>query len=154
MRTSLEARRGDQLMLGKPGLALLAFVVMAGLLSEGQAQTPSVTLKPSVVSPQMLGTAVTWTAAVQNAPSGHTYGYQFTVTFNGQAQMVQDFSPTATFTWVPHTVEGEYQVSVIVRDTTTAPYVLFAPVSANFTLLPWVTAPLAQAVNPTSHPLV
>ncbi len=77
------------------------------------------------------------------------------MTFNGQAQIVRDFSPTNTFPWVPHTVEGEYQVSVIVRDTTTAPYVVFAPVSADFTLLPWVTAPLAAGVvNPTSHPLV
>ena len=154
MRTFLEARRGDRLMFRKLGLGVLALVVMVGLPSEGRAQTPSVTLTPSVASPQKLGTPVTWTAAVQNPPAGHTYGYQFTVTFNGQAQIVRDFSPTNTFPWVPHTVEGAYQVSVVVRDTTTAPFVLFAPVSANFTLLPWVTAPLAQAVNPTSHPLV
>ena len=141
-------------MLGKLGLGVLALIVMVGLPSEGRAQNPSVTLTPSVASPQMLGAPVTWTAAVQSPPAGHTYGYQFTVTFNGQAQIVRDFSPTNTFPWVPHTVEGEYQVSVIVRDTTTAPYVVFAPVSANFTLLPWVTAPLTQAVNPTSHPLV
>jgi hypothetical protein len=107
-----------------------------------------------VASPQKLGTPVTWTAAVQNPPTGHTYGYQFSVTFNGQAQIIQDFSPTASFLWVPHTVEGAYKVSVIVRDTTTAPYSLFAPVSANFALQPWVTAPMTQAVNPTTHPLV
>src|SRR5271163_4472786 len=155
MRTSLEARRGDRVLLGKPGLGMLALAMMFGLPSALRAQSPSVTLTPSVASPQMLGTSVTWTAAVENAPSGHTYGYQFTVTFNGRAQMVQDFSPTAAFTWVPYTVEGEYQVSVIVRDTTTAPYTYFAPVSVNFTLMPWVTAPLAAgAVNPTANPLV
>ena len=54
------------------------------------------------------------------------------MTFNGQAQIVRDFSPTETFTWVPHTVEGTYQFSVVVRDTTTMPYVLFAPVSCDF----------------------
>src|SRR5271170_1956506 len=145
---------GNRLTLHKIGLGLLAFVVMVPLAAWA-TNPPSVTLTPSVASPQMLGTPVTWTAAVQNAPAGHTYGYQFSVTYNGQAQIVSDFSPTATFTWVPHTVEGAYQFSVVVRDTTTAPYVFFAPVSVNYDLLPWVTTPLtAGAVNPTAHPLV
>ncbi len=153
MRTSLEVRRGNQLMFRKLGLAVLAFVVMIGLPCMGLAA--SVTLTPSVASPQKLGTPVTWTATVQSAPTGHMYDYQFSVTFNGQSQIVRDFSPTATFPWVPHTVEGAYQVSVVVRDITAAPFVLFAPVSASFTLQPWVTAPLAAgAVNPTTHPLV
>jgi hypothetical protein len=119
------------------------------------ARAASVILTPSVSSPQMLGTPVTWTAAVMNAPAGHTYGYQFAVTYNGQTQILSDFSTTPTFTWVPHTVEGVYQFAVVVRDTTTSPYVLFAPVSVNFTLQPWVTTPLATGtVNPTTHPLV
>jgi hypothetical protein len=91
---------------------------------------------------------------VQNAPTGHTYGYQFSVTFNGGTQIVQDFSSVATLLWVPHTVEGAYTVSVVARDTTTAPFSRFAPVSKSFTLQPWVTAPNTQAVNPTTHPLV
>ena len=155
MHLSIVAWRGNRIMLGKLGLAVLALVVMAGLPPEGRAQTTFVTLRQSVASPQKVGTPVIWFAVVQNAPTGHTYGYQFTVTFNGQAQIVRDFSPNSGFTWVPNTVEGDYQVSVIVRDTTTTPYVLFAPVSANFTVLPWVTATLAAGtVNPTSHPLV
>ena len=151
MHRSIVAWLGNRVILRKVGLGVLAFAVMVGLPSEGRA----ITLTPSVASPQMLGTPVTWTAAVQNPVAGDTYDYQFSVTFNGQTQVVQDFSPTATFTWVPHTVEGAYQFNVIVRNITTAPYGLFAPVSANFNLLPWVTAPLAAgAVNPTSHPLV
>ena len=98
---------------------MLALIVMAGLPFEGLAQTVSLT--PSVASPQKLGTHVTWTAAVQNPLSGHTYGYQFSVTFNGHAQIVRDFSPTKTFLWVPNTVEGAYQVSVVVRDITASP---------------------------------
>ncbi len=155
MRTCIVARLGNWVMFRKLCLVTLAFVVMVGLPSVGRALAPSVTLTPSVASPQMLGTQVTWTAAVLNAPTGHTYGYQFRVTYSGQAQIVRDFSPTAVFTWVPHTVEGAYQVSVIVRDTTTTPYVLFAPVSVSFTLQPWVTAPLAAgAVNATPNSLV
>ena len=113
------------------------------------------TLTPSKASPQMLGTQVTWTAAVQSPASGHTYDYQFTVTFNGQAQVVSDFSPTNFYVQTPYNVEGAYQMSVVVRDITTAPYVVFAPVSGTFTFTPWVTAPLAEGtVNSTIHPLV
>jgi arylsulfate sulfotransferase len=147
---------GNRATLRKLGLCVLAFVAAFGLPMAGRAATPaSVTLKPSVTSPQKLGTPVTWTATVQNASSGHTYGYQFSVTYNGQTQILSDFSPTPTFTWVPHTVEGAYDFNVVVRDITTTPFTLFAPVSVGFQLLPWVTAPLAAGViNPTSHPLV
>ncbi len=153
MRTFLEARRG-QLLLRKLGLAVLTLVVMAGLPSAARALTTSVTLTPNVASPQKLGTHVTWTATVQNPVSGHTYEYQYTVTLNGQSQIVRDFNPINTFVWYPFTVEGAYQVSVVVRDTTTSPFSLFAPVSATYNLTPWVTSAGTQAVNPTNHPLV
>src|SRR5271170_3430976 len=100
MHTSIVVWLENRVILRKLGLAVLALAVMAGLASEGRAQ---ITLTPSVASPQKLGTPVTWTAAVTSPPTGHTYDYQFSVTFNGQTQMVQDFSPTTTFTWVPHT---------------------------------------------------
>src|SRR5277367_6631890 len=100
MRVSFETRRGDGLMLRSLGLTALAFVVMVGLPSAARAT--SVTLTPSVASPQKLGTPVTWTATVQSPVSGHTYDYQFSFTFNGQKQIVNDFSPTNTFTWVPY----------------------------------------------------
>src|SRR5271155_2456747 len=103
MRTSFEARCGDRVMLRKLCLGVLAFAVMLGLPSAARAQT--VTLTPSVASPQMLGTPVGWTATVQSPVSGHTYDYQFSVTFNGQKQIVRDFNLPNTFTWVPHTVE-------------------------------------------------
>ena len=93
MRTSIVAWLGNRVMLRKLGLGVLAFVVMIGLISEGRAQAASVTLTPSVASPQMLGTPVTWTATVQSAPSGHTYDYQLAVTFNGQAQIVKTSAP-------------------------------------------------------------
>lgn len=153
MRTSIVASREYRGTLCKLGLGVLAFVVMFGLPSVGQAQT--VALAPSVSSPQKLGIPVTWTATVQDAPSGHTYGYRFSVTSNGQTQILADFSPTNTFTWVPYTVEGVYQFSVLVRDTTATPVSFLPPASVNFSLLPWVTAPLAAGVvNPTIHPLV
>ena len=124
-------------MVRKLGPAVLAFLVTFGLPLKGRAATPpSVTLTPSVASPQMLGTPVTSTAKVQNPAAHHTYGYQFSVTYNGQTQIVQDFSPTTSFTWVPHTVEGAYTFNVVARDITTTPITLFAPVSVGFTLQP------------------
>ncbi len=151
--SSVAASRGNRMALHKLCVGLLGCLVMFGFSSSGRGQT--VTLASSVASPQMVGTPVTWTAAVANPASGHTYDYRFSVTLNGVSQIVSDFSPVATFTWVPHTVEGSYKFSVAVRDTTTKPYVRFTSKAVPFELLPYVTAPLAPgAVNPTSHPLV
>ncbi len=121
------------------------------------AKLPSVTitLNPSVQSPQLLGTSVTWTATVSNGPPGHTYDYQFSAALHGTSQIVRDFDLPNSFTWVPFTVEGTYVVTVVVRDITQQPYVIFPPVSAQYVLLPWVTSPGSPGVvNPTSHPLV
>ncbi len=87
-------------MLRSLCLGVLAFVVMLGLPSAARAT--SVTLTPSVASPQKLGTPVGWTATVQSPVSGHTYDYQFSFTFNGQKQIVRDFNVLNEFTWVRH----------------------------------------------------
>ena len=114
----------------------------------------TITLTPSVDSPQFLGTSVVWTAAVQNGQKGHSYDYRFAVSLQNQTQIVRDFNLPNKFTWVPHTVEGTYQVIVTVRDITHLPYIVYAPVSVQYVILPWVTAPGGSAVHPTSHPLV
>ncbi len=114
----------------------------------------SITLLPSASSPQFLGTSIDWTATVHSPFLGHTYDYQFAVTFNNQYQIVKDFNTPNTFTWVPHTVEGTYQVSVTVRDITQQPYITYPPASVEYVILPWVTAPGGSAVHSTSHPLV
>jgi hypothetical protein len=147
---------GNRGMSGKFFQAVLTFLVILGLPFAARAVTPpSVSLTPSVASPQMLGTPVTWTAKVLNATSGHTYDYQFSVTLNGQTQIVSDFALPTNFNWVPHTVEGTYAFNLVVRDITSTPYSVFAPVSVSFTMMPWVTAPMATGVvNPTSHPMI
>jgi hypothetical protein len=114
----------------------------------------SITLNPSLQSPQQLGASILWTATVNNAPPGHTYDYQFSAALQGSNQIVRDFDLPNTFTWVPWTVEGTYVVSVVVRDITQMPYMIYPPVSQQYVLLPWVTTPGGSIVNPTSHPLV
>jgi hypothetical protein len=100
----------------------------------------------------MLGTSILWTATVSGGPPGDTYDYQFSAAPQGQNQIVRDFNTPNTFTWVPYQVEGNYTVSVVVRDTTQ--HTVFPPVSVQYTLTPWVTSSGGSAVNPTSHPLV
>jgi len=114
----------------------------------------TITLTPSVQSPQFLGTSIGWIAFVHNGLQAHAYDYQFALTRNGQTQIVKDFSLNNTLTWVPYAVEGTYQVTVTVRDITQLPYISYAPVSVQYVILPWVTAPGGSAVHSTSHPLV
>ncbi len=114
----------------------------------------SIAFSPSISSPQFVGTSIDWTATVHSPFLGHKYDYQFAVTFNNQYQIVKDFNKPNTFTWVPHTVEGTYRVSVTVRDITQQPYTTYPPASVEYVILPWVTAPGGSAVHATSHPLV
>ena len=132
------------------GLSLLLGVAAAAT----KAPSVTITLNPSLSSPQMLGTSILWTATVSGGPPGDTYDYQFSAALQGQNQIVRDFNTPNTFTWVPHTVEGTYVVTVVVRDITTQPYTVFPPVSVQYVLNAWVTTSGGSAVNPTAHPLV
>lgn len=136
------------------GLSLLSNVALAEGIPGKKSPDPTITLSPSLLSPQMLGTSVLWTATIQNGLPGHTYDYQFSAALQGTNQIVRDFDLPNSFTWVPYTVEGTYVVTVVVRDITQKPYQVFPPVSQQYVLLPWVTSPGGSYVNPTSHPLV
>ena len=115
---------------------------------------PTITLTPSLPSPQMLGTPIVWTVTVQNPVAGHTYDFQFVVALNGNVQIVRDSGPVNSFTWVPFTVEGTYWVVAKVRDTTSPPPIDFPYVGEPYQIMPWVTTAGGAAVNPTSNPLV
>ncbi|HZL67201.1 MAG TPA: aryl-sulfate sulfotransferase, partial [Candidatus Limnocylindrales bacterium] len=132
------------------GLSLLPGVATAAT----KAPSVTITLSPSLSSPQMLGTSILWTATVQGGPPGDTYDYQFSAALQGQNQIVRDFGSRNTFTWVPYTVEGTYVVTVVVRDITQQPYTVYPPVSVQYVLNPWVTSSGGSAVNRTAHPLV
>ena len=85
----------------------------------------TITLKPSVDSPQFLGTTVVWTATVQGGQQGRAYDYQFAISRQGQTQITRDFALRRTLIWVPYQVEGTYQVTVTVRDVTKQPYITY-----------------------------
>src|SRR5262249_20370277 len=109
---------------------------------------------PSVPSPELLGTSITWTATVSGGPPNHTYDYQFSAALQGQNQIARDFNTPNSFVWVPWTVEGTYVVNVVVRDITQQPYIVYSPVSTQYVIQPVVTAAGQSAVNTTNHRLV
>ena len=136
-------------------VTLFVLSLMSGVaLAAVKPADVTITLNPSAPSPQQLGASITWTATVNNAPLRHIYDFQFSAALQGSNQVVRDFDLPNSFTWVPWTVEGTYVVSVVVRDITQKPYIIYPPVSQQYVLLPWVTTPGGSIVNPTSHPLV
>lgn len=137
-------------------LAMFTFSLALAVNAAAAVRGPSVsiTLNPSVQSPAALGTPITWTATVSGGPPGDTFDYQFSAAPQGQNQIVRDFDLPNSFVWVPWQVEGTYTVTVVVRDISQHPFVVYAPVSVQYVLNPWVTAPGASMVNPTHHPLV
>jgi hypothetical protein len=114
----------------------------------------TVTLNPSVPSPELLGTNITWTAAIQGGVQGHTYDFQFSAALQGQTQIVRDFDLPSRFTWVPWSVEGNYVVTVVARDVTAQPFIVFPPVSVQYVIDPIVTTQGVSEINRTNHPLV
>ncbi len=71
-----------------------------------------VTLTPSLASPQVLGTAVAFTAEGQGS-SGYQYRFDF---YNGSTwSTVQDYSSTNAWTMPASTPVGDYWVAVLVR---------------------------------------
>ena len=137
-------------------VVILSFVSLFAGLSSASTKVPAVTitLTPTVQSPQFVGTSIGWSAAIHNGQQGHIYDYQFAVTLDGQTQVVKDFRTQNSFSWVPSQVEGNYTVTVTVRDITNSDYVVYSPVSVPYVILPWVTSQGGSAVHPTSHPLV
>ncbi|MGC2110862.1 MAG: aryl-sulfate sulfotransferase [Candidatus Korobacteraceae bacterium] len=130
------------------GLSLLpAFAAAAG-----RPPSVSITLNPSLPSPELLDTSILWTATISGGNPNDTYDYQFSAALQGQNQIVRDFDLPNSFTWVPWTVEGTYVVSVVVRDITQ--HIVYPAVSVNYVIHPIVTQNGQSAVNMTNHPLV
>jgi hypothetical protein len=68
------------------------------------------TLTPSLASPQLAGTAVTFTAAATGGPGG--YQYRFSLTAGATTTVVQPFGVTTTYTFPATQAAGSYTVTV------------------------------------------
>ncbi|HTQ56844.1 MAG TPA: aryl-sulfate sulfotransferase [Bryobacteraceae bacterium] len=112
-----------------------------------------------MASPQLLGTAITWTAKAGDTGAGPV-AFQFNVAAPGKAvTLVKDFVPgtlnagvwtSRPFVWVPISSEGGYEIQVVVKDFGTGE-------SAKKTVK-YTATPLATGSNPvitaTANPLV
>src|ERR1700743_3755079 len=84
-------------------LTIVGFSLLSAALAVAATKSPtvSITLTPSVPSPAMLGTHITWTATVTGGPPGDAYDYQFSAAPQGQNQIVRDFDLPNSFVWTP-----------------------------------------------------
>ncbi len=133
-------------------LLLSLGLLPAVMVAASRPPAVTITLTPSLPSPELLGSRITLFAAVHGGTQGDTYDYQFSAAPQGQTQVVRDFDLPNSFVWVPWQAEGTYTVSVVVRDITQ--HIVYPPVSVQYVLRPIVTSPGGSAVNITSHPLV
>ena len=84
-----------------------------------QAAASGVTVSTDLTSPQTVGTPITITAQGQGG-SG-SYEYRFWLNSGLGYSIVQDYSPTSTFLWVP-AATGAYDVLVDVKNTGSAAF--------------------------------
>jgi len=82
-----------------------------------KAPAPVVTLTPSLTSPQLTGTPVTFSAAVQSGVG--PFEYRFWVNSGSGFSVVQDYSAANTFAWTP-AATGAYDILVDVRSVGTS----------------------------------
>ena len=115
--------------------------------------TLTVSLSPSVTSPQPVGTSIVW-APTATDTTGNPVDFRFQVSLpSGQAyEIYQDYDVAPTFTWSPYSREGEFQIRVTARDTVTLET---AQATMPFTITArTVVSGGTPVITPTSNPLV
>jgi arylsulfate sulfotransferase len=79
----------------------------------------TVALTPSLTSPQLVGTMVTWAASVTTESSA-TVWYRFrTRAYGGDYRIVRDYGPANTLDWTVVEHEGTYEIEVSAQDKAT-----------------------------------
>ncbi len=145
-------------------LRTLSLIGLAFLSTSALRATISVTLTPSLASPQPVGTVITWTATVEDTAAG-THEYQFSVgPTGGPLAIVKDFTTVTTFPWtagegssvgsngVTFTLaEGSYQVSVVAQNITNN--TVSAPAAQTYVVTTRLNNGL-DSITPTANPLV
>ena len=103
----------------------------------GYPAATGLTVTPSAASPQLYGTAVTFTAAGQNAPALPTSAYTYRFTLDGT--VVQNWSTLATWTMSATTAIGAHSLVVDVNTTATPANTPFT-VTVPYTIRDWAAA--------------
>ncbi len=110
----------------------------------------TVSLTPSLSSPQNFGVPVTWTASATDTNAG-TLDYSFSVSSGGSFQILQDYDISNVFTWTPTLHEGAFTIKVTARNLTT---LQTASLTSPFTFNAIIPLAGPPAITPTSNPLV
>jgi arylsulfate sulfotransferase len=100
-------------------LFFICLVVFETVTASPASATITALLTPSIASPQLVGTTITWTAtATDNNPG--TIDFQFSVEAGSTGfQVLQDYDVSNLFVWTPYLREGKYTVQVIARNLST-----------------------------------
>jgi arylsulfate sulfotransferase len=89
------------------------------LLTAAGATAMTATVAPSLQPPQPVGTMITFTAVVPDAPTSKLW-YRFRVRpERGAYQMVRDYGPLSSLNWTASSHEGGYELEVSARDLDT-----------------------------------
>jgi arylsulfate sulfotransferase len=148
--THLKARQATVCLLA----ALIAVVC-----APAHAAPHLVSMTPNLSAPQPIGTPIVWTVTATDTHSG-ALTFQFNVATPGKAlAMVRDFNvgtlasgewTSQPFAWAPTSVEGTYQVQVLVKNFNSGESVSH---TAYFQVTPLVTGSLPVVVS-SANPLV
>ena len=133
--------------------------LLAAVCAPAYAGVTLVSLSPSHVSPQPLGTSVTWTATATDTATNQVT-FQFNVALpGGTLAMVKDFNvgtysagawTSQPFVWVPTAYEGGYRIQVVAKDFTSGSS---QEKTVEFTVTSLVTGS-TPVVTATANPLV
>jgi arylsulfate sulfotransferase len=114
---------------------------------------------PSVPSPQVIGTAVTWTVTATDSNPG-PLTFQFNLAAPGQPlSLVKDFNvgtlsghtyTAQPFAWVPTGPEGTYNIQVVIKDFTSGQT---ASQTVSYSVTPLATGS-SSVVAATANPLI
>jgi len=125
-------------------------VILGSILSAVAAYGMTAALAPSVSSPVPVGTQVTFSATVPDAPSPNLW-YRFRVRGQrGGYQVIRDYGPGNTLVWTASDHEGAYEIEVSARDLDTGDE---STTSSLFEFQPVVTG-ADPVVSPTPNSLV
>jgi hypothetical protein len=134
-------------------------VLAAALCASAHATVSIVSIKPSVKSPQPIGTSIAWNVEATDSNAG-PLTFQFNVAAPaGSFALVKDFNVGTLasgiwipqpFVWTPTKIEGTYQIQVVIQDLTSDET---ASQTVRFQVTPLATGSTPVAV-PTGNPMV
>ena len=136
------------------------FIALIAVLCAPAYATVQITsVTPSVKSPQVLGTAITWTVTATDSNPG-PLTFQFNVALSsGSFAMARDFNvgtlqsgtwTSQAFAWVPTGIEGTYRIQAVIKDFTSGET---TSKTVSYQVNPLVTGS-SPVVVATANPLV